>query len=92
MGLILNKLITTSTIRGSKEENADVYYRPVSIYVDANLDLCKFVVEGRVKDIHGKLISQETHEIEIDKTKDLFQQIYSYIKSLEQYADYKDAL
>ena len=92
MGLILNKTVTTSTIRGAKEETSDVYYRPVSIYIDANLDLCKFMVEGRVKDIHGKLISQETHEIEIDKTKDLFQQIYNYIKSLEGYVGYKDVL
>ena len=92
MGLIKVSRIEEVSIFGVKEKEASIYIRPVNISIDTNLSLCSFWLEGRVSDIHGEVQFQEPYTIEIDKKKDLFSQIYSFVKTLESYKDSEDVI
>lgn len=85
MGFILNKEVINSSINGIKKENCDIYFRPVNISIDTNICTCNFWLEGRRKNIHGEIEILEQYTIEIDKKKDIFTQIYNFLKSIDKY-------
>lgn len=90
MGVQLKQMVNNVSIYGVNKVESNIYYRPVNINIDTNLSICTFWIEGRRNNIHGDVESQEYYTIEIDKKKDLFEQIYTYIKSLPKYSNSLD--